>query len=170
MVPNGLNKVFMSLKWSLIVKYPLSYVHLAIHRITTDKIEKNYNYILNNYNSIKYEVENNIGSSMESHISHCIANMFLSRPKSYSSVRINKYLEINDYKNNHLNIFNLYLNSYEDTEQKEAKHEYKNFSIFERKDGNMPIINSTQSKKLRNTLISFLKSVTICLNSNHIIV
>ena len=120
----------------------------------TDKIEKNENYILNNYNSIKYEVENNIGSSMESHISHCIANMFSSRPKGYSSVRINKYLEINDYKNNHLNIFNLYLNSYEDTEQKETKYEHINFSIFERKDGNMPIINSTQNTMLRNTLIS----------------
>ena len=138
------------------VSFKLSTFHFkqAIHRIATDKIEKNENYILNNYNSIKYEVENNISSSMESHISHCIANMFLSRPKSYSSVRINKYLEINDYKNNYLNIFNLCLNSYEDTAQKETKHEHINFSIFERKDGNMPIINSTQNTMLRNTLIS----------------
>lgn len=51
-------------------------------------------------------MENNIGSLMESHISHCIANMFLSRHKGYPYKNINKYLEINDYKNNYLNIFN----------------------------------------------------------------
>lgn len=53
---------------------------------------------------------------MESHISHCIANMSSSRPKGYSSKNINKYLEINDYKNNYLNIFNLHLKSYENVD------------------------------------------------------
>jgi len=120
----------------------------------TEKIEKNENYILNNYNSIKYEVENNIGSSMESHISHCIANMFSSRPKGYSSKNINKYLEINDYKNNYLNIFNLYLESYENTEQKEINKEDINYGIFEKKGSNMPIINNTQNISLRNSLIT----------------
>lgn len=120
----------------------------------TEKIEKNENYILNNYNSIKYEVENNIGSSMESHISHCIANMFSSRPKGYSSKNINKYLEINDYKNNYLNIFNLYLESYKNTEQKEINIEDINYGIFEKKGSNMPIINNTQNISLRNSLIT----------------
>lgn len=120
----------------------------------SDKIKKYEDYILNNYNYIKYEAENNIGSSMESHISHCIANMFSSRPKGYSSSNINKYLEINDYKNNHLNIFNLYLNSYKDNEQKEIYQKDINFSMFEKNHSNMPIIYSTQNTLLRDALIS----------------
>ena len=42
----------------------------------------------------------NIGSSMESHISHLIASLFSSRPKGFSTKRITKYLKLNDYKNN----------------------------------------------------------------------
>lgn len=124
------------------------------HPDRIEKIEKNENYIFNNYDSIKYEVKNNIGSSMESHISHCIANMFSSRPKGYSSKNINKYLEINDYKNNHLNIFNLYVKSYEDTKQKEINKEEINYGIFEKKGNNMPIITNTQNINLRNCLIA----------------
>ena len=119
-----------------------------------DKIEKNENYILNNYNYIKYEVENNIGSSMESHISHCIANMFSSRPKGYSSKNIEKYLEINDYKNNNLNIFNLYLNTYELSEKQEINNNEICFNIFEQSNTNMPIIYSTHNLAFRNCLIS----------------
>lgn len=119
-----------------------------------DKIDKNANYIFNNYDYIKYETENNIGSSMESHISHCISNMFASRPKGYSSKNITKYLEINDYKNNNMNIFNLYLNTYENEEQIEIKKTNIDFSIFENSNSNMPIIYNTQNINLRNTLIN----------------
>ena len=54
----------------------------------------------------------NIGSSMESHISHLIAFFFSSRPKGFSTKTIDKYLLLNDYKNNNINIFNLYLKTY----------------------------------------------------------
>ena len=54
----------------------------------TETIEKKVNYILNNYNQIKDMLEANIGSSMEAHISHCVANQFGSRPKEYFSSRI----------------------------------------------------------------------------------
>ena len=118
-----------------------------------DKIEKNENYIINNYDYIKYEVENNIGSSMESHISHCIANMFSSRPKGYSSNNIKKYLEINDYKNNNINIFNLYLKTYENTESKEINKEQVNINIFERNTTNMPILYNTQNSPFRDYLL-----------------
>lgn len=51
----------------------------------------------------------NIGSSMESHISHLIFSFFASRPKGFSTKNISKYLILNDYKNNNINVFNLYL-------------------------------------------------------------
>ena len=54
----------------------------------------------------------NIGSSMESHISHLIVSFFSSRPKGFSTKNIDKYLLLNDYKNNNINIFNLYLKTY----------------------------------------------------------
>ena len=119
-----------------------------------DKIEKNENYILNNYDYIKYEVENNIGSSMESHISHCIANMFSSRPKGYSSKNIKKYLEINDYKNNNMNIFSLYLKTYENSKIEELNNEIININLFERNNTNIPILYNTQSLPFRDCLIS----------------
>ncbi len=77
-----------------------------------DKIEAQKNYIVNNYTAIKDMLGSNIGSSMESHISHIIARPFGSRPKGFSSKKIQKYLLINDLFNNEVNIFNLYLNSY----------------------------------------------------------
>lgn len=62
------------------------------------------NYIISNYDSIKSILELNIGSSMESHISHLIASLFSARPKGFSTKRITKYLKLNDYKNNNINI------------------------------------------------------------------
>ena len=54
----------------------------------------------------------NIGSSMESHISHLIVSFFSSRPQDFSTKRIDKYLKLNDYKHNNINIFKLYLSTY----------------------------------------------------------
>ena len=62
-------------------------------------ITKKLNYILNNYPNIKAMLDLNIGSSMESHISHLIASFFSSRPKGFSTKRIEQYLKLNDYKN-----------------------------------------------------------------------
>ena len=83
----------------------------------SDTIEKQKTYIMNNYSAIKDMLEFHIGSSMESHISHIIANPFASRPKGFSSIKINKYLKINDYVNNSVNIFKLYLSSYNTIEE-----------------------------------------------------
>lgn len=57
-------------------------------------------------------LKSKIGSSMESHISHYVANTFFSRPKGFSSKTILKYLKLNTYLNNRLNILNLYELSY----------------------------------------------------------
>ena len=76
-----------------------------------DKITKNLNYILNNYSNIKSMINSDIGSSMESHISHFIANTFSSRPKGFSNKTINHYLKLNDLKHNNYNIFDIYINN-----------------------------------------------------------
>ena len=77
-----------------------------------DIITKKLKYIINNYTNIKSMLALNIGSSMESHISHLIASFFSSRPKGFSTKRIEKYIKLNDYKYNNINIFKLYLSTY----------------------------------------------------------
>lgn len=77
-----------------------------------ETITKKLNYIINNYANIKSMLDLNIDSSMESHISHLIASLFSSRPKGFSTKRITKYLKLNDYKNNNINIFKLHLSTY----------------------------------------------------------
>lgn len=106
-----------------------------------EKIRKNLDYILNNYKAIKDMLESPIGSSMESHISHYIANLFASRPKGFSSKNIKQYLELNDYNNNGFNVLNLYLQTYNDDEVKTINESDINYSVFEHKQG-MPILNN----------------------------
>ena len=106
-----------------------------------ETINKKLNYILNNYKAIKDMNNSDVGSSMESHISHCIANLFASRPKGYSSKNIKKYLQINDYKNNNLNILYLYSKTYNDTETRTINENDINYSIFDKKGSNIPIID-----------------------------
>ena len=112
--------------------------------ITPDKkntIEKNINYISKNYKAMKDMVDFEIGSSMESHISHCIASYFASRPKGYSSLKISKYLKINDYNNNNINILNLYLKSYNKSNVITINSD--SIHIFDYKQSsNMPILYS----------------------------
>ena len=83
-----------------------------------------------------------IGSSMESHISHLIAAFFSSRPKGFSTNRIYQYLKLNDYKNNGINIFNLYMSSYKNTEVVNVNEEHVNINIFDdTKSSNITILN-----------------------------
>lgn len=107
-----------------------------------ETIIKKLNYIINNYSSIKSMLKLNIGSSMESHISHLIASFFSSRPKGFSTKRINKYLKLNDYKNNNINIFKLYIQSYKNTEEVIINENKLDYSIFENSsERNIPILN-----------------------------
>jgi len=52
------------------------------------------NYFLNHWESILNMAQREIKSSMESHISHCVASHFGSRPKGYSRKRIEKYIKL----------------------------------------------------------------------------
>ena len=104
-------------------------------------IRQKLNYILNNYSAIKSMLELKIGSSMESHISHLIASLFASRPKGFSTKRIKQYLKLNDYKNNNINIFRLYMQSYKNNEVIKINEECTNDYRFENfENGNIPIL------------------------------
>ena len=120
----------------------------AVNEIITNNpnreetITKKLNYIINNYKSIKAMQKLNIGSSMESHISHLIASFFSARPKGFSTKRIEKYLKLNDYKNNKINIFKLYAQFYKNIEEINICEDKLDYSIFENiPKGNVTILN-----------------------------
>ena len=70
------------------------------HRKKT--IEEKRDYILNNWANINSLYKYKLSCSMESQISHNIANLFTSRPKGYSIKMINKLTKLRLlYKNNH---------------------------------------------------------------------
>lgn len=95
----------------------------------------------------------NFGSSMESHISHLIASFFAARPKGYSSKNIDKYLKLNDFKNNDYNIFNIYMNSYSNDKVVSINHEQLDFSIFEKSDTiSIPILKRGEVTLVYNEL------------------
>ena len=111
-----------------------------------ETITKKLNYIINNYVNIKLMLDLNIGSSMESHISHLIASLFSSRPKGFSTKRITKYLKLNDYKNNNINIFKLHLSTYSQKKTTELYENTYDYEIFTPdKIHNIPVLNYGQN-------------------------
>ena len=111
-----------------------------------ETITKKLDYIINNYSCIKSMLNLKIGSSMGSHISHLIASFFSSRPKGFSTKRIKQYLKLNDYKNNNLNIFNLYIMSYNNKEVVTINEEHLDFSIFDKDTtNNIPVLTNGQT-------------------------
>jgi hypothetical protein len=118
-----------------------------------ETITKKLNYILNNYSSIKSMLELNIGSSMESHISHFVASLFSSRPKGFSTERIKQYLLLNDYKNNYINIFKIYIQSYKNTETINLEENLIiNYTFDNFNNGNIPILNDGCVSQLYQSL------------------
>lgn len=126
---------------------------IAQNQKRTETITKKLNYIINNYSAIKSMLELNIGSSMESHISHLIASFFSSRPKGYSTKRIKQYLKLNDYKNNGMNIFKIYMQSYKFTETITINEDIVNCYTYDNfSNGNMPILNDGNISPIYQTL------------------
>jgi len=108
--------------------------------------EKYKNYVLNHWKGILNMRDREIRSSMESHISHCVAATFASRPKGYSKKRIQKYIKLEEYKQNGINIMNLYLSSYnlDDDNDFVYNKEEVSLSSFENKSSsNIPVKSST---------------------------
>ena len=133
-----------------------------------DTITKKLNYIINNYSNIKSMLELNIGSSMESHISHLIASFFSARPKGFSTKRIKKYLKLNDYKHNNINIFKLYLNTFSKKETITIDENTYNYEIFTTdKIHNIPILNNgtkTGTYKILNNISHEISTDSYILN------
>ena len=133
-----------------------------------DIITKKLNYIINNYPSIKAMLDLNIGSSMESHISHLIASMFSARPKGYSTKRIRKYLKLNDYKYNNINIFKLYLSTYSKKHTITINENTYDYEIFNNHSiHNIPVLNNglnTGSYKILNSISHEISTDTYILN------
>ena len=83
---------------------------------------------------------------MESHISHCVAATFGSRPKGYSKKLIQKYIKLEEYKQNGINIMDLYLCSYNLNDNIDFVYNQKEVSLssFERKtSSNIPVKSTT---------------------------
>ncbi len=79
------------------------------NRIET--IENKQKYILNNWKERQTYLNNKyIKCSMESHISHILADLFTARPKAYSENGLKKLLKLRILKVNKINIKELYLN------------------------------------------------------------
>lgn len=110
-----------------------------------EKKEKYKNYILNHWKSILNMKDRKIKSSMESHISHYIASQFGSRPKGYSRCKIEKYIKLQEYKLNGINIMDLYLNTHDKNNDFVYKQKEISYSIFERNISLLPTKSSTNS-------------------------
>lgn len=97
------------------------------------------NYIINHWKTILNMKNCECKSSMESHISHCLAEHFGSRPKGYSRNTISIYLKLHEYYLNGINIYDLYLKTYNKEDYIYNEKEL-NFSLFDKSNSNLPAI------------------------------
>ena len=75
----------------------------------SETIENKMNYILNNWNERQlYQNNSYMKCSMESHISHVLADIFTSRPKAYSKKGLRQLLKLRILKINKIDIKELY--------------------------------------------------------------
>ena len=111
---------------------------------------KQKNYIVNHWKTIINMTEREVKSSMESHISHCIANRFGSRPKGFSKKRIEKYIKLEEYKQNNVNIMDLYLKSYNKNVEDNFIYNATDvsYSIFEKDTSIVPTMCSSNPLSL----------------------
>ena len=107
------------------------------------KKEQYKNYILRHWKAILNMKDREVKSSMESHISHCVASQFGSRPKGYSRRRIQKYIKLQEYKLNGINIMDLYLRSYNKDDSYVYNKTEISYSMFERDTSVLPVKSSS---------------------------
>ena len=82
-----------------------------------DIIESKRDYILNNWMERQfYQSHSYLKCSMESHISHIFADIFTSRPKSYSKKGLRQLLKLRLLKVNNKDIKNMYFNNFKNKE------------------------------------------------------
>ena len=105
-----------------------------------DKKTQYKNYVLNHWKGIQNMREREIKSSMESHISHCVANVFGSRPKGYSKTRLENYLKLEEAKLNNINIMDLYLKSFGRSKDEYIYNKKEvSYSVFDRDTSILPV-------------------------------
>lgn len=107
-----------------------------------DKITEYKNYILRHWKGIIAMKYSEVKSSMESHISHCIASKFGSRPKAYSNNYCQKYLKLQEASLNGINILDYYLKSCYAGEDFKYNEKETDFSLFDKSITNLPIVTS----------------------------
>lgn len=107
-----------------------------------DKITEYKNYILKHWKGIIAMKYSEVKSSMESHISHCIASKFGSRPKAYSNNYCQTYLKLQEASLNGINILDYYLKSCYAGEDFKYNEKEIDFSLFDKSISNLPIVTS----------------------------
>ena len=107
-----------------------------------NKITEYKSYIIKHWNGIIAMKYSDIKSSMESHISHCVASKFGSRPKAYSDHYIQTYLKLQEASVNGINILDYYLKCYNSNEDFQYNEKEVDFSIFDLSTSNLPICTS----------------------------
>lgn len=107
-----------------------------------EKLTEYKNYIVKHWNSILNMKSCDIKSSMEAHISHCVAEHFGSRPKGYSKNTIENYLKLEEYKQNGINILDLVLKSMKNDKDYVYNEKEVNFSMFDKDTSLLPIKSS----------------------------
>ena len=107
-----------------------------------DKVTEYKNYIIKHWKGIIAMKYSDIKSSMESHISHCIASKFGSRPKAYSGHYIQTYLKLQEASVNGINILDYYLKCYSSDSDFQYNEKEIEFSLFDSSTSNLPVCTS----------------------------
>ncbi len=107
-----------------------------------DKITEYKNYIIKHWKGIIAMKYSDIKSSMESHISHCIASHFGSRPKAYSDKYIQTYLKYQEASLNNINILDYYLKLSYQKDNYTYNEKEISFAIFDKSVSNLPVCTS----------------------------
>ena len=123
-----------------------------------EKISEYRDYILKHWKGIIAMKYSDIKSSMESHISHCIASKFGSRPKGYSDKYIQTYLKLQEASVNGINILDYYLKTYNQLDDIKYNEKEINFSLFDKSTSNLPCLTTLSPLKIQ---LNYINSFSI---------
>ena len=108
-----------------------------------EKITEYKKYIIKHWKGIISMKHSDIKSSMEAHISHCIASKFGSRPKAYSDNYCYTYLKLQEAYLNNINILDYCLKFFSSSDDFIYNEKENNFSLFDKSFSNLPVITSS---------------------------
>ena len=120
-----------------------------------DKVTEYKTYIIKHWNGIIAMKYSDIKSSMESHISHCVASHFGSRPKAYSDKYIQTYLKLQEAYVNDINILDYYLKCVHANSDFQYNEKEVDFSLFDQSTSNLPVCTSNNPISIILNKIAF---------------